>query len=365
MSYSFDYCILGAGLAGVSLAHELIKENATVCLIDPYGIASGASGTPLGLVNPATGRYATMSWEAEKCYSKIKSNLELIQNHNPVQFFKKSGVLRPALEDKIAARMKENYDALPWPEDWIEWMDEEELKSFHPGIHCKGGGVWLPIGLTVDIGTYLNSFMELLIEMGLKSFFNQEYSLSREENFWKIGLANSNKVKAKNLIFATGSSTQKFSFWEKLPIYSVKGQLAVLESENPLSFNHAVSALGYITSLNNKQFVIGSTYEHTFEHEDIDDKGLDYLLTRFKKVLPELYEKSNVIHQWSGTRVSTPNRMPILGEHPEYPGCFIFTGLGSKGLLYSGYLSELMKDHLVNRTPIPKELSISRLDFNP
>ncbi|MFV1885107.1 MAG: NAD(P)/FAD-dependent oxidoreductase [Balneola sp.] len=365
MNNSFDYCILGAGLAGVSLAHELLKENATVCLVDPYGVASGASGTPLGLVNPATGRYAMISWEAEKCYSKIKKNLALVQAHSPIQFFKESGVLRPALENKIATRMKENFSTQPWPDGWIEWLDEDDLKSFHPGITCKGGGVWLPIGLTVDIGTYLNAFVDYLGGLGLKSFFNQSYSLSEKENYWLIECTQATKIKADNLVFATGASTCSFSFWKNLPIHLVKGQLAVMKADTPLSFKHAVSAQGYNASLDTKQFVIGSTYEHNFDHEDIDVKELEYLLNRFKKVLPKLHLDSRVIHQWSGIRVSTPNRMPILGEHPEYSHCFVFTGLGSKGLLYSRYLSELMKDFLLNQIPIPKELSITRLDFTP
>lgn len=365
MNNYFDFCILGAGLAGISLAHELLNEDASVCLIDPNGPASGASGTPLGLVNPATGRYASMSWEAEKCYSKIRSNLELVQNHSPVRFFKNSGVLRPALDNKIASRMKENFNTYLWPDSWIEWVEEDEVKTFHPGINCTGGGVWLPIGLSVDISTYLNIFIELLTESGLKRFFNQNYSVSKKENVWEIEFADGTNTKTEHLIFATGSSTRKFSFWEKLPIYPIKGQLAVLESDTSLSFNHAISALGYITSLNNKQFVIGSTYEHTFNHTETDSKGLEYLISRFRKVLPELARNSTVIGQWAGIRASTPNRMPILGEHPEHSNCFIFTGLGSKGLLYSGYLSELMRDFIIDRIPIAEELSIRRLDFNP
>ncbi len=357
----FDYCILGAGLAGISLANELLIENASVCLIDPNGIAGGASGTPLGLINPATGRYATKSWQAEKCYSAITHNLQKVQESSPVLFFKESGVLRPALESKIAERMKENVLTQNWPEHWIQWMDQQELKSFHPEINCEGGGVWLPIGLSVDVGTYLKEFEKYLVELGLKNFFNLSYSFVNRDNFWEIEFKNHQHVKANNLIFCTGSYSLEFKHWGKLPLYPVKGQLAVLESNSPLSFSHSVSALGYITSLDNKRFVIGSTYEHSFDYEGIDQQGLEYLLGRFNKVLPELFENSKVIHQWAGIRASTPNRMPILGKHPGLANCFIFAGLGSKGLLYSGYISKLMKDYLINSSELPPELDIKRL----
>jgi tRNA U34 5-methylaminomethyl-2-thiouridine-forming methyltransferase MnmC len=45
--------ILGAGLAGCSLAAALAQRGREVCVYDPAGIATGASGNPFGLVQPA------------------------------------------------------------------------------------------------------------------------------------------------------------------------------------------------------------------------------------------------------------------------------------------------------------------------
>ncbi len=365
MNDSFDYCILGAGLAGISLAYELSKENVSICIIDPDGVASGASGTPLGLVNPATGRYASQSWEAKLCYAKILSNLELVQNTSPVQFYKQTGVLRPAMEEKIAGRMKENFTSQDWPDGWIEWKNENEIQKFHPGITCVGGGVWLPIGLTVDISTYLKSFADYLSLKEIHQIYNAEYLIEKRNDYWELNFTNSNSIKVQNLVFATGSSTIKSGFWKGLPVHPVKGQLAVLEPESPLSFNHAISARGYMTSMNPNQFVVGSTYEHSFDHDNTDQQGLDYLLGRFRKVLPNLHDNSKVVHQWAGIRASTPNRMPILGKHPSHQNMFVFAGLGSKGLLYSAYLAECMKEFLVNNKELPEEISISRLEFTP
>ncbi len=359
----FDFCILGAGLAGISLAYELSKEGVSICLVDPNGVAAGASGTPLGLVNPATGRYASKSWEAELCYTKVLANLELIQNTSPVQFYKRTGVLRPAMEGKIATRMNENFHSQDWPEGWIEWKDEDELKAFHPGINCVDGGVWLPIGLTVDITTYLKSFADYLSQQSIHQVYDRNYSLEKRNDLWRLNFTNIDSIKAKHVVFATGASTIKTRFWKDLTIHPVKGQLAVLEPESPLTFKHAISARGYMTSMNPTHFVLGSTYEHSFDNENADQQGLDYLLGRFHKVLPQLHSNSKVVHQWAGVRASSPNRMPILGEHPSHQNMYIFAGLGSKGLLYSAYLAEYMKKYLLESRELPEEISINRLDF--
>ena len=360
MNKHFDFAILGAGLAGVSLAYELSKSGASICLIDHKGIARGASGTPIGLVNPATGRYATKTWEAEHCYESILQNMVLVQQSTPVQFFKKSGVLRPALDQKIADRMKENATNPGWPKGWIEWMDEEALKELNPGVRCVGGGVWLPIGITVDIPTYLKAFTDHLENEGIEVYTGSSSRLQKSSNGWSISFPDY-ELLANSVVVTAGIYSKDIPFFNHLPLYPVKGQLALLESEEPLPFEHAVSALGYTGSLSSHQFVVGSTYEHTFDHEGVDQKGLDYLLSRFGKVLPELKKNSRVIAQFSGIRASTPNRKPIMGEHSDEENLNIFAGLGSKGLLYSGYLSKIMAEFLLNQTPLPDEVSIERI----
>lgn len=362
MTEHFDYCILGAGLAGVSLAHELSKRNRSVCLIDPNGVAGGASGTPLGLVNPATGRYATLSWEAEKCYSAIESNLELIQKYSRIPFYRKSGVLRPALDEKIATKMKSNFEATDWPQRWCSWMNETELKQFHPWIECIGGGVWLPIGLTVDMASYLNSFVDFLSSRNVECFFDMDYSVEQNQSSWTVQFDNGSSVRTESIVYTNGIEANEVLSGYSKKMTPVKGQLAVLESNTPLSFKHAVSALGYITSLSEKTFVVGSTYEHTFEHAGIDEKGLNYLIHRFENVLPNLKGTYKVLNQWSGIRASTPNRKPLMGKLKDIDSAFIFSGLGSKGLLYSAYLALLMSEYLLDGTPLERDMDIQRLE---
>ncbi len=247
-----------------------------------------------------------------------------------------------------------------WPDDWISWLSEQEIKAFHPGINCIGGGIWLPIGLTVNIPSYLSNFTELLKKNGVSFLIDQSYTLSRIDKNWSITSSDGLSFSAKHVVFCTGSSIIDGKEWSDLLVHPVKGQLAVFRSGNPLPFKHAVSALGYIASLSEKEFVVGSTYEHKFDHPDPDQQGLDYLLNRFNKVLPELASNSTLAGNWSGIRLSTPNRKPILGHHKTIENSSVFCGLASKGLLYSAYLSRLMAEFLLEEKELPKEVSIDR-----
>lgn len=357
----FDYCVFGGGLAGLSIAEKLLERSASVCLIDTGDIASGASGTPLGLVNPATGRFGTKVWEAENCFAGIAQNLERVQAHSEQSFYKKTGVLRPAQDEKMAERMHENVQTQDWPEGWCEWLDKEEVRRINPNLNCIGGGVWLPKALTVDVGSYLNIKVELLKQVGLQVHTNAAYQIKETSAGFEIALKDGSNITAASLVYATGYETSDTPYWSFLPLHSIKGQLALFESPEAAQFDYSISALGYIASISKTRFIAGSTYEHYFDHTNPDEQGKDYLIERLTKVYPALFENAKLVDQWSGVRASSPNRKPYLGRHPEKENVFVFTGLSSKGLLFSDCLGQLLVDHIFEGTTLPKPISVSRI----
>ncbi|MFY0684289.1 MAG: FAD-dependent oxidoreductase [Balneola sp.] len=363
---NYDYCILGAGLAGLTLAKELVEQsNTSVLVVDPNGIGGGASGSPIGLVNPATGRYATKTWRAEQAVTAIKENLQSVSNYADKPFYSEDGVIRPALDTKIAQRMKENVQSSEWPGGWCIWLEESDIIKRYPGLTCVDGGVWVSCGMTVQIPSYLNALAHYLKTLGVDFVENREFELIEgkadlENDEWTLSTDGSESIKIDHLIVAAGIKTKEFDFLSELPLHAVKGQVVVYKCDKKFPYGSAVSALGYFASLDTKTFVAGSTYEHNFEHEETDIKGLNYIQDRLFRVMPQLKGHITSIDQWSGVRASTPDRMPIIGQHPTIKNCSVFCGLGSKGLLYSSLLAKDLAKNLIDKEAISQEVSISR-----
>jgi glycine/D-amino acid oxidase-like deaminating enzyme len=364
MSHRTDFCILGAGLAGLSLADALSNHDFSTTVVDKSSIAAGASGTPGGLVNPATGRRAKKTWKAEQCYEAISANLAKVQSFAEESFYANNGLLRPALMEKMARKMKEQYEQTSWPNGWCDWKIEEEIKQIHPGITCVDGGLWLPIGLSVDVGKYLHAYSKYLKSIGTTFFLNQDPVYINPDDYQKIELSNTT-VEAKHLVFATGHAMATSPYWDWIPVNLIKGQVATFKtSEDSLSFDHSISSLGYMARLGNpKTLVQGSTYEHDFEHLNPDKQGEEYLRKRLRRTLPELEEKVTTISQWAGVRTSTPNYKAILGRHPVHKNMHLFGGLGSKGLLFGKFLADHYADHLRNGQMLYPEIDIARFSL--
>lgn len=358
----FEYAILGAGIAGLSLADSLRERGFSVCVVEKETIASGASGTPLGMINPATGRRATKTWRAEECYAAVTANLEKVKPYSDRRFYRINGVLRPALTAKIARKMREQYEKTRWPDGWCEWLSEAEIKQSHPGINCVDGGLWLPVGTTVDVAGYLEALGRFLGDRDVPVITGAgDYELRRDNDAgnWEIQLSG-RSINSRRLVFATGYATTRHPWWRDLDLHPIKGQIAVFKPENPLSFTHSVSSLGYIARLTDTEFAQGSTYEHEFDSLEPDEDGEEYLRNRLKRTLPQLEDNSKLIDQWAGVRISTPNRKPVAGMHREIENLYIYTALGSKGLMYGKYLADHFAGHLVEGKPLLKAVAIDR-----
>ncbi len=355
----FDYCVIGAGLAGMHTALELLERGVSVCVIDTRGIAGGASGTPVGLANPATGRFATKTWRGEQSLDKLYMRLVLANEYSTKKYFKQSGILRPALDEKIASRMLKNVDSGGWSAGSVEWMTEKQINEFHPGLNCNIGGVWVPNGVTVHIPHYLNALTNLIEDKGGQVILHDTYEISKSED-WSITFESMDRITASNLIFSSGIWTRHSEFWGHLRLHAVKGQTLIVETNAPISFDHSVSALGYFSNIAENTLFLGSTYEHTFDNEKPDKQGVTYIIERLSKVLPILSGSINIKSSWAGIRASTPDRKPYLGAHPTIENCYVFAGLGSKGLLYSALGAEILADYLMNRVPIPGEINHNR-----
>ena len=360
LSNPVDFCILGAGIAGLSLADALLEKGFSVAVLEKNEIGSGASGSPGALVNPATGRRAKKSWKAEQCYHSIRANLEKIASFSSDSFYRNNGLLRPALLEKMARKMRKQYDTTHWPDGWCQWLTEAQIKERHPGIKCVDGGLWLPIGLTVDIQQYLNAYANYLRSQDVFIKTQNEPHTEAIDDGWLISNGESN-FKSNQLIFATGYGTSDHPYWNFIPLEGVKGQLAKFKVDEPLSFDHSISSLGYIVRFDDEHtFIQGSTYEHDFEHLNTDAEGEAYLRKRMARTLPKLAEKAELVDQWAGVRLFTPDKKPVLGPHPEIENLHIFSALGSKGLMYGKFLAEHYAHYLTNGQSIFPEVSVER-----
>ncbi|NGP86721.1 NAD(P)/FAD-dependent oxidoreductase [Fodinibius halophilus] len=358
----FYAAVFGAGICGTAIANELNKKGKRVLLVDPY-VSENAPGPPAGLVNPATGMRAKLCWNGKACYDALRNQIEtLIEYSGCNDLISDTGVLRPAINEKLAKNFKKALDKYDWPEGWVRWMGEEEIQELNPEIAPNLGGLYLECGYTVYVDNYLNTYRKYLREQGVTCRYEEaDYCYNSSSGQFTIEVGEE-EITADHLIVAAGYRTPEFEEWSGLPLEGVKGQIVQFEAQEDLAWDHAVSAKGYSMRRGKRQLIVGSTYEHNFDSLDTTEEAYERIAGKLDIMFADISSKLTKQVQMAGVRVTTPNRLPVIGRHPEQEQLCIYTGMNSKGLLFSHHVASLLTKHLVDGEEIPEELNVRRFE---
>lgn len=377
--------IYGAGLAGCAIANQLLDAGKSVLLMDP--VLSGyvaestskdmvsqedrPSVTPAALINPAMGRYAKLSWEAESCYEAVRQRAhDLARFTGTDDLFAETGVLRPAINADLAHNFRGAMDAHEWPEGWISWVDAGEAASRVPMLGPQHGALLLEKGITVYLDRYLQAYRRYLQNKGAV-LIPESHTYKRLTGHHASGAdqSGSDTVEPRfrvgahhteHIIVAAGSGTLDFPEFAEVPLHRVKGQVATFEADHDLNWDVAISAMGYILREGKRGLIAGSTYEHNQNNFHLTEQAYRQIVHKLFTIMPGLSGRIVKTGQWAGIRVTTPNKLPVIGSPREHPGLYIYTAMGSKGLLFSEYVAGILAANMLNGTTLPVDLDVNR-----
>ena len=200
-----------------------------------------------------------------------------------------------------------------------DWKDI----SLNDDFEKREDGIFIKTGMTVDVKSYLNGLLKSLpsVEFRKTAFDGKEV-----DNFDRV-------------VWAIGAGIQEKRY--DLPIQFVKGQAFIMRHPT-LKLDHSVVDGGYISPMSDNRFLVASTYEHHFVDDKPDYESAAAILRRRHK----RFDEFELLEIFSAVRVCRKGSYtPIIEQVGEKE--WIFTGLGSKGLLYHGYYAKELVDMLM------------------
>ena len=136
--------VVGGGIAGLSLAWQLVKAGAPVTVLEQAGIGSGASRAAAAYLEPRLGRSAMrdIEWAAVKAWPEYAGELEDVTGLD--LDYRRDGQLRIAYKDnldKVKADMMRRCE-----EGWrAHWLEGAELQKLEPHLSSAVvAGCYLP-----------------------------------------------------------------------------------------------------------------------------------------------------------------------------------------------------------------------------
>ncbi|MCP5508140.1 MAG: FAD-dependent oxidoreductase [Chlamydiales bacterium] len=327
--------IIGAGFAGLASAYYA-SSNADVTVIESEAVGAGASGVSAGLLHCYVGKHAKLNWRGREAVAASKELITVVEEATGRTVSQKNGFLRIAIDEVYEADFQKSAEI----HKDVEWLTAADCRDRVPGL-VDAPGIFVTSGWTVDAAAYMSALWELCESRGVRFRKEEIDTLAQLSSY-------------DHVVVAAGARTRSIRELSALPLRQMKGQLLRYpwpEELPPLTY--PVSGQVYVVMTDDgKACWVGSTFEKNFA-DVLPDQDIAY--ARIHLRLTDLFpcmEKYRPTDCQAGVRCTSPNHLPLVDQFNERTT--IFTGLGSKGLLYHALFAKQIvqkinhKSHLQN-----------------
>lgn len=327
----YDYIIIGQGLAGSVLAHELMQYTENILVIDDH-FKTSASSMAAGLINPVTGMRIVKTADVEVLLPIARSFYRSLEIKLNIQLLHETPMIRILQNTDEYAKLlkrKKQFEYQPWLGDFHTANTQASIIDQFGSFDQLQTG-WL------DVHKLLIKTRELL------SHHHCQYSVQasdirviQQNNQPLISILNNNSQSqflSKHLIFCRGYKDQDNPWFDWLPFAPAKGEILTLRSNKTLPTS-LLNFSQWVIPIDNKTIKTGASWDRENINLDITTNARDNLMHNIQKLykIPNL--EFEVLEQQAGIRPCTRQRTPFVGQHPQTPQISIFNGFGSKGSL--------------------------------
>jgi len=342
-----DYIIVGQGLAGSCLALQLIKRSKRVMVFD-LPAQNKSSVIAAGLYNPVTGRKLSKTWLADKLFPYLIKFYREAETITKTKFLYEKAIYRPF----VSVEEQNEWMSNSADSEYAQFIQQVFLKPHYlEQAHDPYGGLLLSQSGYLDTKNFITAVKEYLIQ-------HESYAVRDvhfQENMFQDEHVIIADIRATSIVFCGGVEAKATGPFSWLPIRPLKGETLSIEVEQipDCIFNRGV----YLVPEKGNMMKAGATYETKDLQAGVTTKAREELMQSLNKLIKFDF---NVIGQEWGIRPTSPDRRPICGQHPAHQNCWIFNGLGTKGVSLAPYFSENLAENMLGLSKLYKDIDIKR-----
>ena len=344
--------VVGAGIAGASMARQLAGRGMPVLVIERDRPAHGASGNPVAVVRPEPGGAGNPIAEFSAAGTGwLKSWLSVYGAQVPHEF---CGALRMTRDrrrhDKLAVH------AQSMPDEWMREVDAQQASSLC-GQTLADDAFFLPQAAWVQAAPLVAAMLDHPL-ISLQAATEVKQLSPAESGGWQVILSDGSELHAAKVVLANAFGDLSPV---ALPLDRARGQLSSLPERAGRALQAIVCRDGYITPAVNGVHTIGATIQ--YNDEDGSARATDDAenFARLQRLLPSFAQSASEVQSGRVSwRSTTQDRLPLVGKLAN--GLYASLGHGSRGIacgpLCAEFLAALMLDEPL---PLGREW-VSRLD---
>jgi len=349
--------VVGAGFAGMGVAHALARRGWRVTVLDQGWHRPGVNTHTAHLAAALTpvaskddNSRARLSRAGALCAHQRWKPLDdsIVSRCGALQLQRSSGRTKP-LEEVVGA--------LGFSRQWMDHVDADQASDL-AGLSLNAGGIWYPFGCLVRPGLYLDALSQT---PGVDVVSFDVERVSYQQGQWNAVSVQGQTISAPLLIMANAGAMSTVlcnsGLWPARgrlsQMHALAGQITMIPKQwlggGPRCI---VGGDGYVLPEVEGWCVSGGTYVRGAAVADITEKGVQENLARADSLLGLKTELSladpSKLPGWAGWRAVLPGRLPAIGPLEGSDGLWIATGYASRGLTWSALAGELIAGFLAS-----------------
>jgi glycine/D-amino acid oxidase-like deaminating enzyme len=340
---TYDYLLIGQGLAGSLLAIELIQRGQRVMVLDNFHSGS-ASKVAAGIINPVTGHRLNITQDFEPLNRTAQVFYKQLEDLLGQEFFSSVSQMRliknAGQKNYYQKRLQEsNYDTIL---DGSQQVDHRFLADALGVVKIHNSAIVKTAALLTSAKTWLQH----------RHAYKAVKLSYPDLRIFEAGVEYGG-ICASHIIFCEGHQAIDNPWLCRLPFKLAKGEIIDVELSAPN--DHFLNWGNWLVPGSNPHTGrLGATYKWDDRTLDSNAEERQSLIDSFKRFtqLEASFGASQV-----GIRPTTLHRRPFIGALTNLNHAFCFNGFGSKGCLTIPSFALALVDHLLENKPLDNELT--------
>ncbi|MEH6359488.1 MAG: L-2-hydroxyglutarate oxidase [Amylibacter sp.] len=242
-SNHYDFCIIGAGIIGLTIAYELTKRHPSARLIvidKETGPAQHQTGRNSGVIHAGV-YYTPGSLKATLCRKGVPTITDFCTKHQVA--FEQCGKLIVAVDNEEAAQLGNLYERGQKNGIQVKRISKTEMAEIEPGI-TGVSAILSPTTGIVDYAGICHKLVELLTAQGVTFQFGTAVNGLRETNDEMVIETSQGTLKTNQLIVCGGLQADRLAdmmgLADDFRILPFRGEYFRLAEKHNAIVNHLI-----------------------------------------------------------------------------------------------------------------------------
>ena len=379
-----EVVIIGGGMAGFCLAGALAERGWQCTIVDrePAPAMAGSGNQNAILMPRLSVDHDIQSQLTLQGFLFSRQFFNALDAQQNAPLWHACGAIQIARDAMQAQRMQHIVAQENIPAELIQVIDQQQASALS---HCQlsAGGWYIPLAGWI-VPKQLCLALQAQYPEQIKFIGREKVTaLQSHARGWQVITDNRTLPITQHVILANANAVTEFEQSQWCRLHAKRGQLTHIPcAQSNVHPRKIICSDVYLTPAVDQQYVLGASFISADNSTRLREREHRENLTRLKKIIPTMNTSSAGVGGRAAVRAVGPDRLPVLGpiakeqqfqrdfqaasegntrvQYPRpdyYPGLYIASGFGSRGLAWIPLCAEALAC-VMNDEPAPLSRSI-------